>query len=113
MDVEKTLLKIAVSIIALFVIFQGTQDLKDYSLQRSAEIADKAKLANDEKKQQRAWAEKTRILFQQSSLKTKRKITFNTNKCISIKIRNQQAANTIKNGVKDKVLTNKASIWKI
>lgn len=49
MDVERTLLKIAVSIIALFAIFQGTQGLKDYSLQRSAGITDKAKLANDEK----------------------------------------------------------------
>ncbi|WP_160015092.1 hypothetical protein [Pseudomonas sp. 8BK] len=48
MDVERTLLKVAVSIIALFAIFQGTQGLKDYSLQRSAEIADKAKLANDD-----------------------------------------------------------------
>jgi|GEM_PF-5925830 len=46
MDVERALLKIAVSIIALFAISQGTQGLKDYSLQRSAEIADKAKLAH-------------------------------------------------------------------
>jgi len=50
MDVERTLLKIAVSIIALFTIFQGTQGLKDYSLQRSTEIAHKAKLPNNDKK---------------------------------------------------------------
>lgn len=49
MDVERTLLKIAVSVIALFAIFQGTQGLKGYSLQRSAEIAHKANLSNDEK----------------------------------------------------------------